>query len=116
MEAIPSNDVFFPVNPGVLVVMAIAQDHKWNAIEFEIHPHHFFNSPCTDENVNFSNLAMISLSLTVANVLFVSIGAISMFRIKEVLPVKKKVFWIDLKFARRIYQGRARDDAGGVRS
>ena len=37
-----------------------------------------------------------------------------MFRIKEVLPVKKKVFWIDLKFTRRIYQGRARDDAGGV--
>ena len=23
-----------------------------------------------------------------------------MFRIKEVLPVKKKVFWIDLKFTR----------------
>ena len=29
MEAIPSNDVFFPVNSGVLVVMAIKQDHKY---------------------------------------------------------------------------------------
>ena len=30
-----------------------------------------------------------------------------MFRAKEVLPVKKKVFWDDLKTARRVYTGRA---------
>jgi len=28
--------------------------------------------------------------------------------------VEKTVFWSDLKVARRIYQGRARDDAGRV--
>ena len=37
-----------------------------------------------------------------------------MFRIKEVLPVKKKVFWDDLKIARRIFQGRATDQGGEV--
>ena len=30
-----------------------------------------------------------------------------MFRMKEVLPIKKSVFWTDLKTARRIYQKRA---------
>jgi len=37
-----------------------------------------------------------------------------MFRIKEVLPVKKKVFWDDLKIARRIYTGRAHNEEGEV--
>ena len=45
----------------------------------------------------------------------VAIGATLMFRLKEVLPVKKKVFWDDLKIARRIYQGRGLDpDTGEV--
>ena len=30
-----------------------------------------------------------------------------MFRLKETLPIKKKVFWSDLKVTRRIYQRRA---------
>lgn len=30
-----------------------------------------------------------------------------MFRIKEVLPIDKKIFWDDLKVTRRIYQRRA---------
>jgi hypothetical protein len=30
-----------------------------------------------------------------------------MFRLKETLPIKKKVFWSDLKITRRIYQRRA---------
>jgi len=51
----------------------------------------------------------------VFNVIFVAIGATLMFRLKEVLPVKKKVFWDDLKIARRIYQGRGLDpDTGEV--
>jgi hypothetical protein len=29
------------------------------------------------------------------------------FRLKEVLPIKKKAFWGDLKVARKIYQKRA---------
>lgn len=37
----------------------------------------------------------------------VALGATLMFRAKEVLPVKKKVFWDDLKTARRVYTGRA---------
>ena len=42
-------------------------------------------------------MGIISLLLTVANVLMVAIGSALMFRVKEVLPVKKKVFWSDLK-------------------
>lgn len=30
-----------------------------------------------------------------------------MFRVKETLPIDKKVFWDDLKVTRRIYQRRA---------
>ena len=43
----------------------------------------------------------------------VAVGATLMFRAKEVLPVTKKVFWDDLKTARRIYQGRALDSVTG---
>jgi len=94
--------------------MAIIRDDDWEA-DFEWSPDHFFsfqNHPQFVKKV--SALAFTSLLLTVFNVLFVSIGAITMFRLKEVLPVEKTVFWSDLKVARRIYQGRARDDAGRV--
>ena len=71
---------------------------------------HFFHY---NQNEKFaakvSGMALTSLLLTVSNVIFVAIGAITMFRLKEVLPVEKTVFWTDLKVARRIYQGRARD-------
>lgn len=30
-----------------------------------------------------------------------------MFRLKEVLPIQKKVFWSDLGIARKIYRGKA---------
>ena len=30
-----------------------------------------------------------------------------MFRIKEVLPIQKKIFWADLGIARMIYKGKA---------
>ena len=42
-------------------------------------------------------MAIISLSLTVANVVMVALGSALMFRAKEVLQVKKKVFWDDLQ-------------------
>ena len=40
--------------------------------------------------------------LTVANVVMVAIGSALMFRAKEVLPVKKKVFWSDLKVSQSL--------------
>ena len=43
----------------------------------------------------------------------VALGSALMFRAKEVLPVKKKVFWDDLKIAGRIYQGRIVDPVTG---
>jgi len=39
---------------------------------------------------------LISLGLTVANILLIIISSILMFRMKERLPIKKKVFWDDL--------------------
>jgi len=100
------------VNSGILLIIAIVDHESWNDFEFE--PYHFFRSYRKDATPNFSNMAITSLALTVANILFVSIGALLMFRIKEVLPVKKKVFWDDLKIARRIYTGRAHNEEGEV--
>ena len=75
---------------------------------------HFFHY---NQNEKFaakvSGMALTSLLLTVFNVIFVAVGAITMFRLKGVLPVEKTVFWTDLKVARRIYQGRARDSNTG---
>lgn len=74
----------------------------------------------TDENENYSNpsryfaqTGIMSLFLTLVNVVMVMIGAIFMMRMKEVLPLEKKVFWSDLKIARRIYTGRAVDSITG---
>ena len=83
--------------------MAIIRDDDWIQGDFEWTPDHFFSFQRFVPRV--SALAFTSLLLTVFNVLFVSIGAIAMFRIKEVLPVEKTVFWSDLKVARRIVQG-----------
>lgn len=47
-------------------------------------------------------MGIISLMLTVANVVMVAIGSALMFRAKEVLPVKKKVFWSDLKVSQSL--------------
>jgi hypothetical protein len=63
--------------------------------------------------IRYQIITILSLFSIVANVIFVAIGATLMFRLKEVLPVKKKVFWDDLKIARRIYQGRALDSVTG---
>ena len=41
-------------------------------------------------------------------------GATLMFRVKEVLPVEKKIFWDDLRTARKIFQGRAVDPNTGL--
>jgi uncharacterized hydrophobic protein (TIGR00271 family) len=48
-----------------------------------------------------------SLFITLANILLIWISGMLMFRMKEVLPIKKKIFWEDITIARKIYQRRA---------
>lgn len=55
----------------------------------------------------FREAGLISLFLTLANIILIWISSILMFRMKEVLPIKKKIFWSDLGIARHIYRGRA---------
>ena len=100
---VPTSASLLPpaVNSGILFVMAFIRDDKWRNL-------HFVGL----ENQSFSGAAIMSLLLTIANIICVALGATLMFRIKEVLPVKKKVFWDDLKIARRIFQGRATDQGG----
>ncbi len=90
------------------MVMAFIEDDKWTDF-------HGFSTQENDSiTLSFSQTAIMSLFLTIANIICVALGATLMFRMKEVLPVKKKVFWDDLKIARRIFQGRATDDEGEV--
>mmetsp|Transcript_23233 Transcript_23233/g.54787 ORF Transcript_23233/g.54787 Transcript_23233/m.54787 type:complete len:347 (+) Transcript_23233:271-1311(+) len=98
------------VNCGMLLVVAAVKKE-----DFEL-----FNFAPTDENENYSNpsryhvqMGIMSLFLTLVNVVMVMVGAILMMRMKEVLPLEKKVFWSDLKIARRIYTGRAVDSITG---
>ncbi len=102
------------VNCGILMVMAFIKRDDWSDFHF-----HGFATVSEEKSSNFqytnySQGALMSLFLTLANIICVALGATLMFRIKEVLPVKKKVFWDDLKIARRIFQGRATDDGGEV--
>ena len=96
----------------MLWMMAIVHDDYW--VEYQL----VWNDKTLQMNKEgeyhyYHNLGLISLSLTIANVIMVAAGACLMFRLKEVLPVTKKVFWNDLKVARRIYQGRATDEVTG---
>mmetsp|Transcript_31864 Transcript_31864/g.48483 ORF Transcript_31864/g.48483 Transcript_31864/m.48483 type:complete len:429 (+) Transcript_31864:29-1315(+) len=50
---------------------------------------------------------LISLLLTVSNIILIIFSSILMFRVKERLPIKKKVFWTDLGAARKIYRNLA---------
>eukprot|EP00804_Cyclotella_cryptica_P010100 CCRYP_019283-RA/>CCRYP_019283-RA protein AED:0.02 eAED:0.02 QI:571/1/1/1/0.66/0.5/4/1779/337 len=64
------------------------------------------------ENANynfktFSHAGWVSLGLTLVNIAMIWISSMIMFRLKEVLPIQKKVFWSDLGIARKIYQGKA---------
>mmetsp|Transcript_8046 Transcript_8046/g.18182 ORF Transcript_8046/g.18182 Transcript_8046/m.18182 type:complete len:241 (+) Transcript_8046:90-812(+) len=108
------------VNCGMMFIVAAIKGEDFSEFSFE------YESPY--ENLqglknridyqlqgapNFSQMGIISLMLTCANVIMVALGATLMFRAKEVLPVNKKIFWDDLKIARRIYQGRAVDPISG---
>lgn len=55
----------------------------------------------------FYKAGLISLSLTLANIMLVWLASMIMFRLKEVLPIEKKVFWDDLGVARKIYRKQA---------
>jgi len=52
----------------------------------------------------FARMGGMSLALTVVNIVLVALSSAFMFRIKEILPVKKNPFWNDLKTARKINQ------------
>ena len=61
------------------------------------------------------SMAITSLFLTISNVILVALGAILMFRIKEIIPVKKNELWTDLKMARTMkYHGTDNEDNGGA--
>jgi len=46
---------------------------------------------------------VISLGLTIVNIIFIIIASMFMFRLKETLPIEKSIFWTDLGIARKIY-------------
>jgi len=46
---------------------------------------------------------VISLALTIVNIIFIIIASMLMFRLKETLPIEKSIFWTDLGIARKIY-------------
>ncbi|KAL7529526.1 hypothetical protein ACHAXR_003014 [Thalassiosira sp. AJA248-18] len=99
------------VNCGMLFIVAAVKGGDWSNFDFKFE---VVKDLLEKYDVpNFSEMGLTSLMLTVANVALVAIGATLMFRLKEVLPVNKKVFWDDLKVARRIYQGRALDSVTG---
>jgi uncharacterized hydrophobic protein (TIGR00271 family) len=59
------------------------------------------------ERIDYREMGFYSIFLTLANVLLIWISGMLMFRLKEVLPIKKKIFWDDLATARKIYQKQA---------
>lgn len=59
------------------------------------------------DRVNYRRMGGLSLGLTFANIILIWISGMLMFRMKEVLPVKKAVFWDDLGLARKIYSRKA---------
>ena len=85
----------------------------WMMAFYQDASHRDFSFSDSFDPRHFSVMGTFSLLLTIANVVMVGCGATLMFRMKEVLPVTKKVFWEDLKVARRIYQGRAYDSVTG---
>ena len=57
--------------------------------------------------VDYNRMGMYSILLTIANIVLIYLSSILMFRMKEVLPIKKKIFWEDLGVARKIYTKKA---------
>jgi len=55
------------------------------------------------EDMGHVQMGVISLSLTIINIIFIIIASMLMFRLKETLPIEKSIFWTDLGIARKIY-------------
>jgi Domain of unknown function (DUF389) len=55
----------------------------------------------------YYSMGWTSLLVTIANIALIWISSMLMFRIKEVLPIKKSIFWDDLGIARKVYQRHA---------
>lgn len=61
----------------------------------------------TEDFASVTAYGMVSLGLTVSNIILIWISSMLMFRIKEVLPIEKSIFWSDLGIARKLYQKKA---------
>ena len=77
------------VNCGMLFIVSVIRGESWDTFQFKTDLHKSFYEKYI-EVPDFNEMGMISLFLTVANVIMVAIGATLMFRLKEVLPVQKK--------------------------
>ena len=89
------------VNSGILLILTMQNDNEWWS-DFKL----TFDEEDYDESTpNYSQLAAMSLLLTVVNVVLVTCGATLMFQLKEVLPIEKEEFWYDLKATRKLHNG-----------
>jgi len=77
------------VNAGMLWIIELKQD----VIELKQNA----------EDLSCAKMGVISLGLTIVNIICIIIASMTMFRLKETLPIKKSIFWTDLGIARKIY-------------
>src|SRR6056300_1394597 len=101
------------VNSGMLIlIMIVTPDPEWL---FDKYYAALFNEGLVGGVYHPRlSMAITSFFLTISNVVLVALGAIVMFRIKEVMEVEKTVFWTDLKMARTMkYHGIGTDDNVG---
>ena len=87
-----------PVNCGMMFIVAGLKEEDFSDFTFRIENESEATSEIEQSIIDylenkypsFSSMGIMSLLLTVANVIMVACGASLMFRAKEVLPVKKK--------------------------
>jgi len=103
------------VNSGMLIlIMAVGDDPDWGFDDYSTTSRLFKGGMVGGVYHPRLSMAITSLFLTISNVVLVALGAIVMFRIKEVMEVEKTVFWTDLKMARTMkYHGIGTDDNVG---
>jgi hypothetical protein len=77
-------------------------------VSYAFYKKDIFGDPNTEyTRHDFRSAGWVSLGLTLVNIAMIWISSMLMFRLKEVLPIEKKVFWSDLGIARKIYKGKA---------
>lgn len=57
--------------------------------------------------LRYSTMGFNSLFITLANIALIWLSSMLMFRIKEVMPIRKSVFWSDLGVARKVFKKQA---------